>query len=258
LINAFEQSWTNPGDRPRAALLDTQWQWTNYYSPHQEKVSGFTKTEFDKETVHAFRVERTERGTIELRWKPSAALSRQWLGVDKTPESPGFVLLRTRPPGVPKVADSALGALPQKYIRDLTCPAVLEALDAEGIPEAGAWLGEVAKTGVTPLGELVSCFFLSSYVRVDVHVPVKVSFIVPYSVLENERREIVELLSSLLLTWLRFRQKCNHATASCRAFASLLLPPCCCLLVASLLLLLLLLLMTVLLLLLFLDHHVRG
>ena len=53
--------------RPTASVLDAQYDWERRYKGISNKISGFTKTEYDPEIVGAWQVLRGANGLVELR-----------------------------------------------------------------------------------------------------------------------------------------------------------------------------------------------
>ena len=94
-------------------------------------------------------------GVVEVRWKPSAALSQSWLGVDGTASSPGFVILKTRPNNPPEPIEVSRSTgqsfTQEKLVKKMCSPALKEILSDYKKEEAFDWLQTVATTGEIPV-----------------------------------------------------------------------------------------------------------
>lgn len=149
-VALFEQAWQTDATRPTPCLLDVQYNWKQYYGPVIDKLAGFTKTITDPNAAHAFRVCRGQSGVVCVYWKHLAS-DRDWLGVDGTSSSPGFVVLRSKPTGVPKVVEPASEIMHKKHYKQLMGNTMRQFLEAEGLEGAQEWLRAAAKRGVVPI-----------------------------------------------------------------------------------------------------------
>ena len=87
---------------------------------------------------------------MHLQWKPKAE-SGKWLGADGHVHSPGFVLLKGRPKGIPAVVQPAKNIMHRKHYKELLGGKMTRCIEAEGEPEAKEWLKKAAKHGVIPV-----------------------------------------------------------------------------------------------------------
>lgn len=92
---------------------------------------------------------------VSVKWSPVARLGMQWLGVDGTTTSPGFISLRNHTSEGPGVVAGSYSSQPKdaqkKICRDLSHPAVLDHLTKEGFASAMPWLLECATKGAIPI-----------------------------------------------------------------------------------------------------------
>ena len=114
------------------------------------QISGSTKTKIDYASAHAFLVQKNEHGLVELRYKPSAALSKEWLGLLGTPHSPGFVILKNRPTTPPHLFKFEQKQLSNKDMLSLLSKALEEVLSWNQLSESFEWLRVVATTMKIP------------------------------------------------------------------------------------------------------------
>ena len=152
-----KNAWSNDNARPELSVLDHQLDWKKYYGTSiHDRLAGFaTQRSFTSPSghsgVHAFRIFRTDDGTVELRWKRDAGLEKEWLGVDGTPTSPGFVLLNGLPVGVPKDIPALNSSLPKQYLAQVTGARMMETLKSCGKQNSMTWIKEAATTGKIPV-----------------------------------------------------------------------------------------------------------
>jgi hypothetical protein len=102
-------------------------------------VSGFTKTSRNPSIVRAFMVHRrgdSNDGIVELRWKPEPDLSQDWLGVDGTTQSDGFVVLNSQASAAPELAPQGTSLKP-KVGKFLAKEHLQRYLEAEGVSLSG-------------------------------------------------------------------------------------------------------------------------
>jgi hypothetical protein len=145
LANAFVTTWRE-NCRPEFVIIEQQFDWTKFYSPHKRQLKGFTKTVRDPLSVQAFRVQRSRSGVIEMHWKHHASERKAWLGMDSQQGSPGFRILRSKPTGMPTVIPPK--PMPAAKVPKVFHPKIRAALLDEDLGEAWDWL----KTVVTNRG----------------------------------------------------------------------------------------------------------
>ena len=150
LLARYPQSWRQEHTRPTPCVLDVQYDWDNYYKPFINKIAGHTNCPTDPVAARGFRIARGDDGIVGLSWKTKAESGR-WCGADGKPDTPGFVMLKGRPRGMPVEIDPQKHVLEKKYYRQLIGEKMTTCLLAEGAPEARAWLKSAAKHGVIPV-----------------------------------------------------------------------------------------------------------
>jgi hypothetical protein len=146
----YAQSWRQPHSRPTPAILDVQYDWDNFYKPYITEIGGHTKTPNDPVSIRGFRIARGPDGIVNVQWKTKAE-SGDWRGVDGQVGSPGFVMLKSRPRGQPVVVEPKNNIMDNKFYKQLMGSKMMECVEAEGAPEAMAWLAKAAKHGVIPV-----------------------------------------------------------------------------------------------------------
>jgi hypothetical protein len=117
---------------------------------------GFLKSRSggEPDDVGAFRIKRTAGRLIEVAWKPNAILGMPWHGI-KGPDSPGFIVLRSRPLGIPRLiqARTEPSKKRRKAQRHGVCGAAIRKLcEMHEAPEAPSWNERILTTGELPLG----------------------------------------------------------------------------------------------------------
>ena len=154
-INYYPQAWPTASSRPGANICTVQYDFEAYYKDRINPIKGFTKTKLDPGTVHAWRVERDTGGIVGVKWKPEARLNTDFLGVDSTAASDGFILLRNTtslgPVEVPGHFLTVKSERAKLMLRDLKSDAILAHLTAEGLADSIPWLVECATTGKIPI-----------------------------------------------------------------------------------------------------------
>lgn len=146
----FCQAWRQEHTRPTPVLLDVQWDFDKFYNAFVDKIGGHTNTANDPVACRGFRIAREPGGIVTLKWKTKAE-SGKWRGADGGTESPGFVLLKGRPRGIPPVVPPMKNVMEKKYYKQLLGKKMTNCLEHEGEPEARAWLAKAAKHGVVPV-----------------------------------------------------------------------------------------------------------
>ena len=149
-FKTFYSSWTSDRTRPQPIILDTQYDWDDYYRAHLQKLSYFSKSHNNELYVPGFRFEWSTEGIIEMKCKGSPS-ALKWCGRDGIPDGPGFRMLKSFPVGAPNVvlpSDSSL------------CHDDVVALSGKGVrrycellpfgPQSHDWLIKMAKTGQIP------------------------------------------------------------------------------------------------------------
>jgi hypothetical protein len=127
-----------------------QHDWDNYYKPFMNPIAGHTNTPTDPVGIRGFRVARGDGGVVGVQWKPKAE-SGEWRGADGQVNTPGFVVLKGRPRGLPAVIEPKRFIMDKKYYKQLTGKKMTECLEAEGAFGAKTWLAAAAKHGVLPI-----------------------------------------------------------------------------------------------------------
>ena len=123
LVSFYPYAWTDPKKRPSASVMDAQFDWDNYYKPHGNNISGFTKTAGNPQVGGAFRLKRTGQRTVELHFKRDA-VDRDWLGQDGKAGSSGFHVLRARPRGRPTTLKGSNLIMQKKHLKQLQGTAI--------------------------------------------------------------------------------------------------------------------------------------
>jgi GNAT superfamily N-acetyltransferase len=147
LLSFFPNTWTDPSKRPTPSVMDAQFDWDKYYKPCGDDIAGFTKTKGNPHVAGAFRIKRTNRGTVEMTFKRDA-VDRHWLGKDGVAGTPGFIVLNSLPTGKPVEIAPTEFSLPMEYLKQLKRTSLKEAMDAEGLSVCRTPLLQAAVHGV--------------------------------------------------------------------------------------------------------------
>ena len=150
LISRYPQAWRSEHSRPEPTVLDVQYDWDAFFRPYMNPVSGFQNTTQDPSIVRGFRFSRDPNGVVTMKWKMRAECG-EWKGVDGQEGSPGFVVLRGIPRGMPAVIDPTRYIMQKKHYNQLMGTKLQQCCEAEGEPEAMKWNGMAAQHGVLPL-----------------------------------------------------------------------------------------------------------
>jgi hypothetical protein len=146
----YPQAWRQEHTRPTPCVLDVQYDWDGFYKPFLEPIGGHTNTPGDPVGIRGFRIARGEGGVVAVQWKTKAE-SGEWRGADGHVGTPGFVVLKGRPRGMPGLIEPKRDLMEKKYFKQLVGKKMTECLVAEGATGAKAWLAEAAKHGVIPV-----------------------------------------------------------------------------------------------------------
>ena len=148
----FEDSFTQPDNRPVPALLNVNYDWDERYRTVMRKLAGFTKTTGDKYSVRGWKIAKCpRRNVVEVRFKRDPAKPGPWLGQEGKADTPGFIILKCLPGAMPHVIPPRKQVMKQVYYQQLTSEAVRNVCRMDKQPEAFEWLREVAVNGVIPL-----------------------------------------------------------------------------------------------------------
>jgi hypothetical protein len=147
----YPQAWRQEHTRPTPCVLGVQYDWDSYYQPFIAPIGGHTNTPGgDPVGIRGFRIARGEGGIVAVQWKTKAE-SGEWRGADGHVGTPGFVVLKGRPRGMPALIEPKRDLMEKKYFKQLVGKKMTECLAAEGATGARAWLAEAAKHGVLPI-----------------------------------------------------------------------------------------------------------
>jgi hypothetical protein len=159
LIKFYPQAWRTASSRPGANICTVQYDFERYYRERINPIKGFTKTKNDKATVQAWQAMRATTGLVHVKWKPEARLNTEYLGVDSTPSSEGFIVLRNTTSLAPiSVEPQFLTEYVKKagmIQRDISSDAIREQLVAEGLEDSIPWLLECSTTGRIPIQRVI-------------------------------------------------------------------------------------------------------
>jgi hypothetical protein len=102
-IANFQRAWATT-EKPTAAVINVQYDWDAYYEDAKIILKGLNERvqRGGPFKITAYRIVRTPRGTVELRYRCSTKHTDPFLGQDGTPEGAGYIVLRHQPRGVPK------------------------------------------------------------------------------------------------------------------------------------------------------------
>ena len=160
-INLYPMAWRD-GDGtcpPGAAYCDYQYDWERHYKPYSEPLEGFMKSKGgeDPTKVCAFRITRGSTGQVEVMWKRDAVLNTPWYGING-PNSPGFIVLRSRPIRAPTSRlpePERNNKMLERARRGVACDAIRKLCASQGTPDVPEWNLRIVETGKLPLGAAV-------------------------------------------------------------------------------------------------------
>lgn len=148
----WQHSWRKNFTQPEAVIADVQYNFKKRYK-HAKKLSGFTKTKFDKDAAFAFRLKKNQKGLVELTFKAKAA-DPSWLGENHQPMSPGFVLLSQIPHGAPEIIPAKEKVMRRQYIREVIGDSMKQMMENHvtetQAQESLQWLEASCNTGSMP------------------------------------------------------------------------------------------------------------
>jgi len=160
-VAVYPRAWhaNDGGPPPYAVYCDYQYNWEKHYASVMESLEGFLKsrTGETQEKVGAFRVRRGAGGNVEVTFKRHAILNQPWHGING-PDSPGFIVLRSRPLLAPRI----LGPVPERNQlhqqheqRGVASKIIRQLCEMHGTPDAVDFNLSIVRTGTLPLGAAV-------------------------------------------------------------------------------------------------------
>jgi hypothetical protein len=155
LASLFPQAWQNERKAPDNYVQDVVYNWDKFFQGHIDAIGGCWTHELNEQSVRAFRICRGTNGNVEVRWKVDPADQTPWLGLDGKGGSPGHVVLKSMPHGVPDVVlPFYKNVLKEKKHRSaFKHTKIRAAMRDAGILDAHAWLMRVADTGRVPIAK---------------------------------------------------------------------------------------------------------
>lgn len=148
LVANYTSAWENPRNRPRASVLDVVFDWKTWLKPNLRKLAGFTNTEHDTLIVRGWRIARNQDGVVDIMWKTDPAVDVRWRGADGHSSSSGFNIFKSNPLGSPSAIQPRMGIMDEGYRHTMMQPLLVEALTAEGHPQAVQYNYEACENGV--------------------------------------------------------------------------------------------------------------
>ena len=159
LVPNSKTVWKTPRTTPEFVVLDAVNDWETHYKNRANinlgvTLSGFTNTPGDPATVRGWKIEK-ENGVVSVRWKQDPTDPNEpWRGTDSTGESPGYVVLKQVPQGVPAVIEPAKDITTPEYYKEFGGVRMSMVLGQHyRYPGAVEWLLDAAKDGVFPIAK---------------------------------------------------------------------------------------------------------
>jgi hypothetical protein len=104
-VRKFPTTWVKADTKPKVGFIAHQFDWDKFYSGVKIPLAGIsqrTDNAGGPYVIKAFRVARQPSGIVEVFYRTSYEKDAPWHGRDG-PGSAGFVCLRSRPSGVPRL-----------------------------------------------------------------------------------------------------------------------------------------------------------
>ncbi len=159
-IRRFPDSWPRTGTRPGAAFIDFQYDWDAYYKQEKVKLTGLNQrlTTFGGPfLICSFKVLKEPSGHVTVKYRTSCDYKAPFLGTDGTENSPGFILLRRRPDGIPpRIRPSPIDNH-EKILRDIRKPQLHQAMsvqynnNVDFLRRVLDWLTKCTTEGILPV-----------------------------------------------------------------------------------------------------------
>jgi len=161
-IRKFTTSWPQTGSRPQAAFIDYQYDWDTYYKAEKLKVKHMNEriTDFGGPfLISSFKVEKETSGHVTVKYRTTCDHNAPFRGADGEEDSPGFVILRQRPQGIPPQISPSPLADHAKILRDLQKPKLQKVMglqyndNTEFLNRELDWLKRCATEGKIPVAD---------------------------------------------------------------------------------------------------------
>ena len=152
-ISRYPLAWRKEHSRPRAVLLHALYDFDSYYRDYLDELAGFTKTSRDDAYIRGFSFQRERNNWVTCRVSADPANGKPYLGIENTPESRGYLVLKRPPPASHQLLHVRHNKdiMAEKFKRAVVGPAMASNLDALGEPDAIEWLKEALDTAKVPV-----------------------------------------------------------------------------------------------------------
>ena len=159
-IRKFPDGWPRAGTRPGVAFIDHQYDWDAYYKHDKIKVDAMNQrlTSYGGPfLICSFKIQKEPSGHVTVRYRKSCDHTAPFLGKDGTEASPGFIVLRQRPGGIPpRIRPSPIDGH-AKILRDLKKPQLHETMaiqnngNVDSLNRELDWLKRCTTEGIIPV-----------------------------------------------------------------------------------------------------------
>ena len=147
-VSHYEKIFSEDKGVPGANLVVRTLNWSEYYKPVLNPLSGFVKSKHNPVAARGFLISRDKNGAVDLRWK-TCPTDEEWLGSRGLPDTRGFTVFSSQPEGVPSFVSPQ--PVSKKAIKKLTnclrSTKIQEHLEAQGALPCIEWNCKAAKTG---------------------------------------------------------------------------------------------------------------
>jgi len=157
-IASYPLAWREEATRPIPVLLNAMYDFDEYYSTTLDELAGFTRTQADDVYVRGFSFQREAVSNwVTCKISVDPANGKPYLGVNNTPESRGYLVLKRPPPPSRKLKCVAANKdiLPKKYRAQVLGPRMRETMEAEGMSDAMDWLETLIDQATIPIDSVL-------------------------------------------------------------------------------------------------------
>jgi hypothetical protein len=164
-IRSFPMAWVNEARRPTGVVMDSVYDWEARYRPYAIDVTGLHKR-VEKDggpfAASSFKVSRDSSGHVTVKYRQSCNLREPYLGQSMTPDSPGWIVLRSPPTAVPRPLPRLAMKHKTETLRDMNKNGFRKHMKPPG-PDGEerrdrniAWLQDAVTYGSIPVDEFHS------------------------------------------------------------------------------------------------------
>ena len=149
-FETFVFAWTNPDARPQPIIMESFYDWDNYYRPHMNYIGGFTKTSHSPLYVRAFKFKIGKSNFVEMTYKGSPSNPVWCNSPADIYGADGLVILKSYPTEVPNIPPNPPHKMGDGHIRHFGQKNVVDMAASADLAGSMQWLTEIVVTGLVP------------------------------------------------------------------------------------------------------------